>query len=203
MWVKRPGHGRELPYKACFPSDSGRSSTEDGVVRISRTGSAPMIQNTRPRAWQCIFRKMVLVRPPHLACLPSICHLQWLSYWGLWVATAVLAKTSYPLQTVPSASSHMHWPEEAACTFTAPSADTSSAAAATMPFMPRMWAQGMGKGNKGQGLPLCLRGGCLGYKTPCSVLFSSFAYSGLFNIKISISHHPSALHAGVPASPVP
>lgn len=47
------------------------------------------------------------------------------------------ALTSCPLQTVPSASSRMHWPEEAACIFTAPSAATSSAVAATMPFMPR------------------------------------------------------------------
>uniref|UniRef100_A0A452VCS7 Ring finger protein 31 n=1 Tax=Ursus maritimus TaxID=29073 RepID=A0A452VCS7_URSMA len=47
----------------CAVSASGKSSIEAGAARISRTGNAPMTQNTRPRAWPCIFRRMALKCP--------------------------------------------------------------------------------------------------------------------------------------------
>lgn len=115
------------------PYGSGRSSTEVGAVRTFRTGNAPTTRNTRPRAWRCIFRRMALVRlpPPLLARL-----LGGLSSAASSEYSPTL--TCHLLQTAPSANSPTPWPEEVACTSTAHSAATNSAAAATMPFMPKM-----------------------------------------------------------------
>lgn len=55
--ARRAWHGAFMG--SLLPSGSGRSSTEAGAVKISRTGNAPMTQNTKPRAWRCTFRKTV------------------------------------------------------------------------------------------------------------------------------------------------
>lgn len=64
-------------------------------MRISRTGNVLMTQNTRLKAWQCTFRKMALVRLPHLAYL-LIVLLVVASFLRAWVAMLPSPRTAAP-----------------------------------------------------------------------------------------------------------